>query len=365
MLLTEHNLYHYLLDKGMITAEPVLKGEFSVRRSDSRNNNFIVNKEFEHDTFFIKQVKAQEQEKIETMRIEATAYRLAANAENYRSLKNFLPGFYYYDSNQHVLILQQIKDALSVHDFYLQVNEFNNQLPALLADTLASYHQSINVTDSNILPGQQHFKKQIPWVFTITNNTVNTGIEAQTADQQIMQLIVKNAGFVQLLKNASTLWRTSTLTHNDAKFNNFLIGYNFEKKTIGSVKLIDWELADIGDPLWDVASVIQNYLTLWLSTDVPDQEQNHFIKRISLEQVQPCLQQFWQQYASNMKWLPVQAKTALLKATTFCALKLIHTCFETTPYTPTLQPATVRMLQMSLNILQSPEGAALKLLGIK
>jgi len=113
MLLTEHNLFYYLLDKGMVDSSAVVNGEFTVRRSDSRNNNFLVNREYDHHSFFIKQVKAPDAEKIETMRIEATAYILAHTDANYKALKNFLPPYYDYDATQHILVTGQVKDAVS------------------------------------------------------------------------------------------------------------------------------------------------------------------------------------------------------------------------------------------------------------
>jgi hypothetical protein len=354
MLLTEHNIFYYLLDKGMINTEPVLNGEFTVHRSDSRNNNFLINRDLNHHFFFIKQVKALDAEKIETMKVEATAYMLAGN---------FLPAYHYYDAGSHVLITGQVKGALSVYDYYLQISDFNNSLPQSMADILSSFHKIINPAQQNT--SFQYFRKQMPWVFTIANSPApNFSGNAQSADQQVMQMITKNPEFVQLLSQMPAQWQPVSLIHNDAKFNNFLAGYDHEKKKITFLKLIDWELADIGDPLWDVASVMQSYVTLWLTTDLP-QQQNSYMKKIALEQVQPCLQKFWQQYVLQMKWTALQAKAALIKVAQFCALKLIHTCFETTPYTSTLQPVTVKMLQISLNMLRSPADAANQLLGIK
>lgn len=360
MLLTEHNLFYYLLDKGMVDAATVVNGEFTVRRSDSRNNNFLVNREYDHHCFFIKQVKAADAEKIETLHVEAAAYMLANQDANYKALKNFLPPFHYFDAAHHILITGQVKDALSVYDFYLQLNDFSNTLPAQLAAILASYHQSINAAQ----PAQrlQRFRRQLPWVFTIANTPPVTGAPA-TADQQLMQMITGNKELLQSIAPLAQQWQQSSLVHNDAKLNNFLAGYDDKTKQINFVKLIDWELADIGDPLWDVATVMQNYLTLWLTTDLP--EQNAYFQKITLQQVQPCVQQFWKSYAQHMQWTAAVRQTALIKATQFCALRLLHTCFETTAQMPTLQPVTVKMLQVCINILRSPADAAIKLLGIQ
>lgn len=361
MLLTEHNLFYYLLDKGMTNSSAVVNGEFTVRRSDSRNNNFIVNREYNHHSFFIKQVKAADAEKMETMRTEAAAYMLADNDTNYKTLKNFLPPFHHYDATHHILVTGQVKDAMSVYDYYLQLNDFNNTIPAQLADILASYHKSINTTQQ--APALQNFRRQMPWVFTIVNTPPINGAPA-TADQQLMQLITKNKELLQSIAPLAAQWQPTSLVHHDAKLNNFLAGYDYEKKQINFVKLIDWELADIGDPLWDLATVMQNYLTLWLTTDVPDPHQTAQIKKIPLEQVQPCIQQLWNRYAQLMQWSPAAKQTALIKTIQFCALKLMHTCFETTAQMPALQPVTVKMLQVTINILKNPADAATKLFGI-
>lgn len=362
MLLTEHNLFYYLLDKGMTDVTPVINGEFTVRRSDSRNNNFIVNREYDHHAFFIKQVKAPDAEKIETMQVEATAYRLAHSDPQYKALKDFLPDFHYYDNNHHILVTGQVKDAISVYDYYIQGAGEDDQLPARIADILLSYHKTISTNGD---PQAFHyFKKQLPWVFTIPGQApASLQAPAQTADQQLMQLIAKNKELLQLITPLASLWQPVSLVHNDAKLNNFLAGYDYEKKDIKFIRLIDWELADIGDPLWDLASVMQHYLLLWLTTDVPEQET--FFKKITLQQVQPWIQQLWSRYVKQIKWQPAQTEAALQKTIRFCALKLIHTCFETTTQQPSLQPVTVKMLQAAINILRSPAEAAIKLFSIK
>jgi hypothetical protein len=109
---------------------------------------------------------------------------------------------------------------------------------------------------------------------------------------------------------------------------------------------------------------MQNYLSLWLTTDIPDPQQTAYIKKIPLEQVQPCIAQLWNRYAQGMKWNVAARQTNMIKTIQYGALKLIHTCFETTAQSNTLQPVTVKMLQVSINILRNPADAAIKLFGL-
>ena len=128
----------------------------------------------------------------------------------------------------------------------------------------------------------------------------------------------------------------------------------------------DWELADIGDPLWDVAAVFQNYLSLWVSVKIENQQSKHpREEQYKIENIQPSIQAFWRQYSENRKWTIEETQTKLEKAVRFTALKLIHTCFESTPYTKHLQPYCAKTLQLSLNLLKYPEDSIQELLSIQ
>ncbi|HEV2891389.1 MAG TPA: phosphotransferase [Frankiaceae bacterium] len=58
-------------------------------------------------------------------------------------------------------------------------------------------------------------------------------------------------------------WRTTAFVHGDLKCDNVLLGDD------GSAVLVDWELAGLGDPMWDVGTVLGHYVHAWLSRVVP------------------------------------------------------------------------------------------------
>ena len=363
MILTEHNILHYLLNNDMITAEPVIKGEYSARRNDSRNNNFIINREYEQYNYFIKQVKANDAEKIESLRVEAACYQLAENDPQYKILQDFLPHFYKFDTVQHILVTGLIKDAFSLQDHYMSAGDPGTTIAVQLAQLLASYQTPIKPGDNK--EEFTRFRKQMPWVFTIHHNNPEQWMgNAKTAEQQAMQLIFKNKEFVKQLGQQEALWQPLSLVHNDIKFTNFLTKTDIAEKGPQFIKLIDWELADIGDPIWDAASILHSYLMLWIGTDIPEQQQYPGFRKFTLQQVQPACREFWKAYVNAQ--VPGQDNSALLdKAIRFCAMKLVHTCFEYTPHTPTLQPVSVRVLQVASNILRSPSAAAFQLFSIQ
>ncbi len=363
MILTESNIAHYLLDKGLIKDKSIVEGKFTAHLADSRNNNFIINRDFpEQSQYFIKQVKALDKEKTDTLKIEATCYWLANNDSDYQTLKEFLPKYFDYDYLNHILIIENLSDTISLNDYFVQTQAVSIEIARQQAEILASYH---GVLSSRIQQSQSMklFAKAKPWVFTIGSQDFSQWMNtAPKAEQQTMQLIMGNQEFMTLIRQLENTWEQKSLVHNDIKLTNFLVNRDITENKPAKVRLIDWELADIGDPLWDVAALFCGYLMLWIQTS--DMQYHYLPMNFSPETLKPAFQEFWKTYTQKMNFTPAQNREAILKIMKFCGLKLIHTCFETTPYTQTLQPQSAKLLQLSLNILKNPEMSIGSLLGI-
>ncbi|MBC7776573.1 MAG: phosphotransferase [Phycisphaerae bacterium] len=366
MLLSYENIAHYLLEKGLIDLDSIMRGEFSVRDQSSRNANFAINREYK-PAYLVKQVRAQDQEKRETLRIEATCYWLANNDEAYRTLQGFLPRYHEYDYLHHILVLELLPDVQNLHEYYRGAALFPISVAEKLADLLACYHTHV----SGVVENQKSFslfKKRKPWVFTLSENNLSDWLNNPTlgnAEKQSVKLILENKEFMEHLRLISEDWETKSLVHGDVKFPNFLINTDFTLEHEPDIRLIDWELADIGDPLWDVAAVFQNYLTLWVSSEIEQQYRPGQSAIVSLEQVQPSIAAFWQRYAEKTRWDDAAAKQHLEKTLRYTALKLVHTCFESVQAVKDMSLYSAKILQLSLNLLRRPDVAIGELLGIQ
>ena len=62
----------------------------------------------------------------------------------------------------------------------------------------------------------------------------------------------------RLLEEAARRWKPSAIVHGDLRFDNCLLTANGPDATI---TFVDWEQAGWGDPAWDVACLVQDYLT--------------------------------------------------------------------------------------------------------
>lgn len=367
MTLTGFNLPHYLLDKGFLSYDTFFNQSFTIEMASSRNIGFVVNKGQE-GAMFVKQVRAFDAEKTETLRTEATCYWLANNEPEYVNLKKFLPQFIHYDYLNHILIVDFLSDTLDLQQFYYQQQAFPLEIGQQLAELLVSYHKDIFKT---IEEGQskQLFRKAVPGPFLMFGHQLPYMKPRNQAEEQMQQLIRQQDNFSETIAGIQAEWQPRSLIHGDIKPNNFLINRDSTNGQPYDLRLIDWEIADLGDPAWDVAAIFQSYLLMWVMS-APDEnrpspvgapEQSAF----ELDDMQPTMQHFWETYAQRMGYSEEEATAELLKATRFCAVKLLHTCYESSVHAQQLYSQSAKMLQLSFNILQSPEETIESLFGIK
>ena len=161
-------------------------------------------------------------------------------------------------------------------------------------------------------------------------------------------------------------WRPSCLVHFDVKGDNILLS---AKRRARSGWLIDWELAALGDPAWDVGSMFADYLGVWLWS-IPitgEHPPAHYLSlaRFPLTGIQPALRAFWQSYRQVRGLTGMAATAFLLAATRYCAIRLIQRVHEQTREAIDLLANTICQLQLSWNILQEPELACVHLLGLE
>jgi thiamine kinase-like enzyme len=364
MLLTGFNIAHYLIDKGFLSYQMIVKNSFSVRLASSRNLGYIVN-----ENYFVKQVQMFESEKIETLRREASCYWLANNEQEYETLNKFLPKFYDYDTFNHILILEYLKNYINLHEFYYSSKIFPLTVAKQTAEILASYHTNIY---KNAQQGKSMslFRKTIPSPFLTFGKQMAFIKPRNKVEEEMQNLIYQHENFTDLIDKVKNEWEAKSLIHGDIKPTNFLINLDCIETNNFQLRLIDWEIADMGDPIWDVAAVMQSYLLMWLYGEpfegMTDEEKDlAALRGFSLEQLQPSIGLFWEVYCQLMEFTSKESKELLIKTTRFCAIKLLHTCYESSIYAPNLSAQTVRMLQLSLNMLNTPEEAIETLFEIK
>jgi aminoglycoside phosphotransferase (APT) family kinase protein len=129
------------------------------------------------------------------------------------------------------------------------------------------------------------------------------------------------------------------------------------------VLLVDWELGGPGEPAFDVAGVISEYLRTWVGSipmvDPRDPARLLGRARVPLQRVQPAIRAFWQAYRDA---LPTGAALRLVVELT--AVRLLQTAVERAQRLVAPSAHVMALVQLAANLLSDPDKAAKRLLGL-
>jgi aminoglycoside phosphotransferase (APT) family kinase protein len=183
----------------------------------------------------------------------------------------------------------------------------------------------------------------------------------------MQNILQKYPEFQQTLDLLRGRWQISSLIHGDIKWDNCLVHAPEESGEV-QLKIVDWELADFGDPCWDVGAVFQAYLSCWIMSlpiqgDAPPAQ---LVQRAQypLEAMQPALRSFWQAYGAARQLDDKQKGELLERCVQYGAARMIQTAYEYLAFAPQITASALYLLQASLNILTQPREAIQHLLGL-
>lgn len=365
MRLTQKNLPVYLLDKGFLEYDSFMQGDFQAVQLQNRNVIFKVNLN-QATGLFVKQLNSMDQMNRYLLQKEATCYYLIHNHDLYKEVLAHVPAYFGYDTASQVLVTAYIAASTNI----TELNQGQKTMPLsrarAVAQILASYHFDIRDQIAQI-PSLQFFNQQIPWAIQMGYNQHMhwESSTSQGASQQIRQIIQQNPTYSRLLQALAKDWEATSLIHGDIKWVNFIVTEPDTPKE--KIRLIDWEIADIGDPLWDVAGAFQSFLVDWVFAADYATSYHLMLQGVKLSDLiidKPALQAFWKAYAEARKFGDDEAWNALLKTIRFTGGRLVQMAVESNQFQQVLQPTANRLLQLSLALLTQPEQFAEEILEI-
>jgi hypothetical protein len=157
------------------------------------------------------------------------------------------------------------------------------------------------------------------------------------------------------------------VVHNDPRFANFLL-HDFESfsplqahPTQATVQLIDWEKWNWGDPAYDLAHLVANYLHLWLKS-LPvsanlDLATTLSRARVPLVAVQPSIAALVQAYFEKFPHILTHRPDFLLQLMRFTGLGLIRQVQLYISHKRPLGNVEMAMVQVAKSLLCQPEAS--------
>jgi thiamine kinase-like enzyme len=365
MILNARNVAHYLMERGLVTRSSLVDGDLWIVESTRRNRNYKIIRR-NSPAYFVKQVQNWEAQAIASLRCESSCYWLANNDPDFAALAPLLPPYHDFDAAANVLVVGLLSGGENLTDYHRRVGEFPLEMAAKLAKILASCHSKI---PARVRKASQEsiFPQRVPWILSIDQMNAGGTPGISGGNAQIVQIIQRYPEFQQCLAKLRNLWRAECLIHGDVKWDNCLVLAKSGDPKADDLKLIDWELADFGDPCWDAGAVFQAYLSCWIFS-MPQRAEatpDDLVAQAQypVEKMQPAIHHFWKTYV-EAKGIPKRGEAEQLeRCVSSAAARMIQTAYEYSYYAQQLSANILYLLQVSLNVLTRPQEAITELMG--
>ena len=360
-MLTQETVIPYLLRRGHLTPAELVASGVKVYDASRRNGNFRVERQ-PGEALLLKQ--AREPSALQTVAWEAMIYRAFQALPASHPLRCCIVPFLEYDADEGVLVLRSIADALP-----LAAHQNRGRIPTgpatRIGSALGALH-SLEPGSAPISPLSERLPRRLPHALFLHRPDHAFYCNASHGNLQAVRIMQSFPAFGTLIDALTEEWRASCLVHFDVKGDNILLS---TQRGARAGWLIDWELAALGDPAWDVGCMFADYLGVWLWS-IPitgEHPPAHYLAlaRIPLTKLQPALRAFWRSYRLARGLTGSAAAAFLLSATRYGAVRLIQRVHEQTREVTDLLANAICQLQLSWNILQEPELACVHLLGLE
>jgi Phosphotransferase enzyme family len=234
-------LLRYLASAGVVDATAVRDPDVRVT-SLSRSHLVLLVRFGDGRGLVVKRARPRPQELVGNLRRELVAYRLAAS---HPSLAAAMPACLHADPAFQIVVLRAVTPGSTLRDDSV----LRRALPAgaaRLSRLVAGWHRGTRGVSPETLPAE------LPWVLDI----LTPGHwRPPVADELLVHGKIRRELRHHFSELAEAL-EPSCLVHGDLKWDNCLL------EGSDGVRVIDWEMAAVGDPAWDVAGILQDHLVV-------------------------------------------------------------------------------------------------------
>jgi aminoglycoside phosphotransferase (APT) family kinase protein len=355
--LTAGSVAAYLLEKDLVAPGQIVDDGLTIVEVSRRNRNFRATNAG-GVSYLLKQGVGAE--RALTVANEASAYEFLQARLGDESAHPFLPRRHLYDAENNVLVLEFLQDSENLREYHTRIQRFPTAVAKHLGQAVAAVHGQASDWEND--PDSHP-----PWAFSALQ-LPNVGFlrEVSGSNIQLVKIIQEFPEYCELLDRLKAGWSRSCLIHGDLKWENCVV---FSQAPRGKkLKLVDWELASVGDPGWDVGSIFADYLSYWVfSMPVSgDADPGDFVKLAQwpVKKMQPAMNAFWQAYARELRLNKAERQDRLMRSVSYAGGRLVQTAFEHLQSSNYLTGPAVCLLQLSFNMMKRAPEAAVQLLGI-
>jgi aminoglycoside phosphotransferase (APT) family kinase protein len=362
-VLTVDNVIPYLLRRKLIDKRAIVEGDLEIVDASRRNQSLKIVRR-NGRSYFFKQAGAEPEARL-TIGREAWFYSYCQQCAATAPLLDFLARIHFWDEARGLIVLDHV-GGRSLWSHYADAarRSFPSEAGEPLGRQLATLHRLFRgEVGPDWLAGMG---APPPWILGAHRPTPDMLARLSPAHMRVLELLQQEDILVAGLAALQRRWRPDSLIHNDLKGENILVE---EADGNTRVHIIDWELAQLGDPAWDVGAILRDFLSYWLMS-VPlssDLSAEEMLSRAQtpLSGLHPAARAFWEAYSAEAGLVDgVALSDFLLRATQYCAARLVQGAYELCSNQPLPPNMAIAMLQLAANIMADPRDAALHLFGV-
>ncbi|HEX8179666.1 MAG TPA: phosphotransferase [Pyrinomonadaceae bacterium] len=370
-MLSIENALPYLLDRGLITPQSVLDGELLIASAARRNRNLRVTRK-DGVSYLIKQPDDPTYGGAYTLRCEASFYTFCQNELAAAPLLPFLPRMMYFDAERSLLALELFEDAEPLWKQYSKSDAVNfpGYIASALGRAMGVLHKTLRWPVSAGADKQLNWlRRDVPWVMQVHKPGPEVLSNISPANYQTLKILQTQENLSTHLDNLGRLWQSQNIIHSDIKSDNVLVLPAPEGADARAVeiRLVDWETVQLGDPAWDVAGALQDFVLFWISSMAQGPytpEQMVATARYPLIVLQSAIRSLWRGYRTTTELAPPAANALLGRAVRYSAARLIQSAYEMAMSAQALPVTSVLLLQISANLLADPDAGQVQLYGL-
>lgn len=344
-------VFHHLLRIGALPADACLDEPIVIREILQRNVAHRV--ERPDGSLFVKQPTDDASSRGQAAWMEATLYWLAANDPAFAPLRRFLPRFVHYDMPRRVLVLELVEHAVDLHAHAHRSSRAPAAVLAHVGEAFALLHGPIaaRVRQSR---GRALFRPMPPWLLTLLDVSACTFQARTRAGAEMLAHVRRTSALAAPLDVIARLWSPRTIVHGDTKWTNVLV-----VSTPGGsdeTKVIDWELAGIGDPAWDLAGFACG-AAAFAATRAPGVQP-------TAAEIAAGFMPLWNRYVEVASFDALAARTMLELTIRFLGARLVQFCLESVDQRGGVDSHVPSLLDLAVWALDRPGAVAAALVDV-
>ena len=361
----------YLLAQGLLDIEAIIDGELTIVSAARRNRNMRVEGPAGAG-YLIKQPDDSAQDSYRTIQCEGAFYAFCQQQTETTALSRLLPRLVRFDTEGTLLVLELLRNATPLWQYYWthDAEQFPVQVSRALGRALGVVHKTFR---SSAPAGDTHLpwlRRSVPWIMLVHKPGPELMARLSAANYQTLRILQAQDNLSKQLDGLRNLWQPDTVIHNDIRGDNILVlpAAPGQDSTNMEIRIVDWEMVQLGDPAWDFAASLQDLVLFWIAS-LPlaagvSIEQAIAQARFPWAVVQAAIRAMWQGYCNSTEPAGGEATALLVRAVKFSAARLIQSAYEMSQGADRLTTQAVLLLQISANLLSEPELAQVQFYGI-